>query len=147
MPHITLLYPFRPPPDFDAVTPELARACAGLEPFAITLAALDSFAHGRERFTIWAAPHPAEPLVRLHAALTAAVPDCDDTSRVGQGFTPHLSLGQARGWEALDELLRELRAGWAAIPFTLTVIAIIRREEDTPFVVDREIPLGAGGRP
>ena len=49
MPHINLLYPFRPQEQFVTVTPTLAAACASVEPFAVTLGSLRLFRHGSGR--------------------------------------------------------------------------------------------------
>src|SRR5262249_58207225 len=67
MPHVTLLYPFRPRAMFDDVEPALRRACAALTPFRTTLENLRFFSHGRDRFTIWLAPEPSASFVRLQA--------------------------------------------------------------------------------
>src|SRR5262245_44435410 len=94
MPHINLLYPFRPQGEFPAITPALVTAYASLAPFHITLGEFRCFRHGSGRCTLWLAPEPAEALRRLQAALQAAFPDCGDLSRFLAGFTPHLSVGQ-----------------------------------------------------
>ena len=143
MPHVTLLYPFRPRPLFAEAEPELRRACAGMQPFRSTLSELRYFAHGRGRFTLWFAPEPAEPFIRLQAALQQKCSDCDDASRHGAGFVPHLSVGQAAGRSQLRERLAELRASWRPIAFDVSEIALIWREGDEdPFAVDRAIALG-----
>ncbi len=48
MPHVTLLYPFHPRPEFEAAAARLAPACAVLPPFEVTLATFHVFEHGRE---------------------------------------------------------------------------------------------------
>ena len=142
MPHVTLLYPFRPRAMFDQAEPALRRACAALPSFAATLGELRFFPHGRDRFTIWLAPEPAESFVRLQRALQEQFPDCDDASRHGSGFVPHLSVGQATGRDQLAERLTELRAGWRQLAFEVRAVALIWREGEEPFQVDRSVPLG-----
>jgi 2'-5' RNA ligase len=71
MPHIYLLYPFRPLAEFATVLPTLAAACASIEPFAVTLGEFRFFRHGSGRCTLWLAPEPAEALRHLQAALQA----------------------------------------------------------------------------
>ena len=44
--------------------------------------------------------------MQLQTALWQAVPDCDEVRRYGGGFTPHLSVGQAREQEAMVRLKR-----------------------------------------
>ena len=43
MPHINLLYPFRPVTDFGALTTSFAETCRAFEPFEITLRSLRHF--------------------------------------------------------------------------------------------------------
>jgi 2'-5' RNA ligase len=142
MPHVTLLYPFWPRTTFDRAEPALRAACAPLARFRATLADFRHFAHGRDRFTLWLAPEPGEPFARLQAALQAKFPDCDEVSRHGSGFVPHLSVGQATGPAELEARLREVRTGWRPITFEVASIALLFREREGPFAVDRTLPLG-----
>jgi RNA 2',3'-cyclic 3'-phosphodiesterase len=147
MPHVTLLYPFRPRALFDEAEPELRRACATIQPFRTTLSELRHFSHGRERFTLWLATEHAPSFTRLQAALQDKYPDCDDTSRHAAGFVPHLSVGQAVGRSQLRERLGELRTSWQPIAFDVEEIALISREGDEdPFAVDRTVALGDNAR-
>ncbi len=143
MPHLNLLYPFRPPEEFDEAKKRLTEACRGFAPFEVTLAALRHFHHGGDRHTIWVNPEPSEPLVRLQQALLRCYPECDDVTRFPGGFKPHLSLGQARGREMLRARLDALYADWRPLAFTLTEIAIISRTLETPFETALTIPIGA----
>jgi hypothetical protein len=45
MPHIILVYPFRPVSAFEQVTPLLAQVCRSLEPFEVQLTRFDLFVH------------------------------------------------------------------------------------------------------
>jgi 2'-5' RNA ligase len=144
MPHVTLLYPFRPRADFAAARPGLERAAARVEPFALVLARFRRFAHGRGRVTAWLEPEPREPLLALESALLAEFPDCDDVARFRGGFTPHLSVGQLAGPQA-GEALAALGRGWAPLRFEVASIAAIARAGDEPFRVYEEVALGAIG--
>jgi len=144
MPHITLLYPFRPVSDFDAVAERLGQACAAIAPFEITLRRFDRFCHGRGRYTLWLAPEPPEVLSRLQSSLQAAVPDCDDVLQYPGGFSPHLSVGQANGDDPAADLQARLQSGWQPVSFVIGQVSLIRRSpppEDV-FRVDRTIDLG-----
>jgi RNA 2',3'-cyclic 3'-phosphodiesterase len=153
MPHVTLLYPFRSSAEFDRLEPALRAACARIVPFAVRLALLRVFDHGPRSHTLWLAPEAGgDSLRRLQASLQAAVPDCDDVSRHAEGFTPHLSVGQARGdGDAVARVHREILAGWRPVEFTACDVCLIRRGDapDDVFRVDRRIPLAgaaAGAR-
>ena len=96
MPHITLIYPFRPRSLFDEAGRELCEKCRAIKPFELTLAEFEHFDHGRGRYTLWLAPRPEAALTRLQQTLESALPDCGDVSRHREGYTPHLSVGQVR---------------------------------------------------
>jgi 2'-5' RNA ligase len=144
MPHVTLLYPFRPREQFDAVEQKLREVCRRLEPFEVRLAEFRRFHHGRQQYTLWLAPEPVDAMVRLQAALQSAVPDCDDVSRYGKGFAPHLSVGQVRGEEALTSLKASVQASWKVVSFHAEHVSLIRRDEppDDVFRIDRLVGLG-----
>lgn len=144
MPHVTLLYPFHPRDQFDAVESKLRNACQAIQPFELRLAEFRHFHHGRARYTLWLAPQPAETVIRLQAALGMAVPDCKETSGYPAGFTPHLSVGQALGHQRLVALEAELQANWQPLSFPVRNVSLIwrNRPPDDVFRVDRRISLG-----
>jgi len=141
MPHVTLLYPFRPRDDWAAVLEPLSGACARIEPFEVRLTAFARFRH-RGSQTLWLVPEPKAQLVALHTALWRAVPGCDDTRQRGGGFTPHLSVGQAPDAQA-EALLARLYAGWEPITFLASEVQLIWRNEppDDAFRVGDRIGL------
>lgn len=148
MPHVTLLYPFRPREEFDSVAAALTAACMQISPFETRLAEFCQFEHARGSFTLWLRPEPSERFIRLQAALLSVVPDCDDTARHPVGFTPHLSVGQVRGVEAVRRVRAELQAGWKPVSFIVQEVSLIWRNPapDDVFRVDRVIRLGAPDR-
>ena len=144
MPHVTLLYPFRPREEFDALAPPLAEACRRVGPFEIELGELRHFAHGRRSFTIWLSPEPADAVRRLQRALQAVVPDCDDTRGYRGGFTPHLSVGQARDHKQAALTVAALQREWAPLQFRASEVQLIWRNEppDDVFRIGHRIRLG-----
>ncbi|MCI0342477.1 MAG: 2'-5' RNA ligase family protein [Planctomycetales bacterium] len=140
MPHLTLLYPFRLPEEFEAAAGQVAAAVAGLGPIPVRLATFRFFQHNPRSATTWLDPEPGEPWMRLHAALLAAFPDCTEASVHEGGFRPHLSVGQARG----PELAARLQPGWPPLAFECRELALLRREAGAPFAVDRTVALGKG---
>jgi 2'-5' RNA ligase len=143
MPHITLLYPFRPVSAFEQVTPLLTRACSTLEPFQVKLSRFDLLFHPRRKATLYLIPEPAGPLKELQKALLETVPDCDDVTRFAGGFTPHLSVGQIRSRQT-RALCAQLQAAWQPLAFRLSQVSLIRRNDppDDVFRTGPVLPLG-----
>lgn len=136
MPHINVLYPFRPdtpPAAFADAARRAAEALATVPPFTLSLAEFRTFVHGRRSATVWLRPEDAVPgsLHAMHAALLAAFPDCtdlsDDPGRGIVGWTPHLSVGQAGGGEAAERVRAELAATWRPLQFDVASVALISR--------------------
>ena len=143
MPHITLLYPFRPRNVWPNVLDDLRRACRSIQPFEVELSRLALFRH-RSSCTLWLAPSPRESLVDLQTALWQAVPDCDDTRRHGGGFVPHLSVGQQAGTKPADTLVDELQDRWSAVFFSVREVHLIWRDDppDDVFRIGETLCLG-----
>jgi 2'-5' RNA ligase len=145
MPHITLAFPFRPKEEFESLAPQLAEACAQIEPFEIELAEFRFFDHGRDSFTLWLGTEPATPLAALQAAVARVTPDCNDVALFAAGFTPHLSVGQARGEPIMSRLREKLQADWEPVRFQVSEFSLIWREETPPndaFQVGCKVKLG-----
>jgi 2'-5' RNA ligase len=144
MPHVTLLYPFRPREAFPEAERGFRTALRGIAPFELSLSRFQWFSHGASSYTLWLAPEPTPPLLDLHRACLEAAPECDDTARHRQGFQPHLSVGQFRGpREALSRLLDSLQESWRPLRFIARHVSLIWRgaPPDDVFRVDREISL------
>jgi RNA 2',3'-cyclic 3'-phosphodiesterase len=146
MPHITLLYPFYPKAQFESVADQLAVACKRVDVFTLSFSRLQYFQHGRSSFTLWLVPEPNEAVCALQEALWKALPDCDDTRKHKDGFTPHLSVGQVRSRQDLDVLLPELQAQWHDVTVQAKQVDLIWRSDkpDDVFRVGYSIVLGTG---
>ncbi|MFN3533699.1 MAG: 2'-5' RNA ligase family protein [Candidatus Brocadia sp.] len=144
MPHITLIYPFRPREEFEFLAGQFSRVCEGIEPFEIKLKEFFFFRHHRDCYTLWLAPEPREALVRLQTLLLSVVPECDDVRTYEGGFTPHLSVGQAWGQMAMLKLLSMLQASWKPLVFNLNEVCLIYRgvPPDDVFRVAFTVSLG-----
>jgi 2'-5' RNA ligase len=144
MPHINLLYPFRPRREFEAAAARLAQACQAIPPFEVALATFKSFHHARGSYTLWLAPEPMDRLVALQAALWRAFPDCDDVNRHAGGFTPHLSVGLAQCTQKWAALLAAWQSTWTPIRFEVSAVRLIWRDgpPDDAFRVGQAIRLG-----
>ena len=142
MPHVTLLYPFRPLEQFDAIEPSLYEACAKFKPFDADFNEVRSFEHSAHSHTMWAAPEPEASFRALQSALQARFPDCDDIANYPGGYTPHLSLGQSHGPPELPRRLDDARALWKPLRVKVEEVTLVARIGETPFRVERVIPLG-----
>ncbi|CUT01788.1 2'-5' RNA ligase family protein [Candidatus Chrysopegis kryptomonas] len=141
MPHITLLYPFRPFEEFESVYPDFERVCKEVESFEIELSEFRFFKHYGESYTIWLNPEPAEGVKILQEKLQSIVPDCDDVRKFENGFTPHLSVGQVKGRENLEKLLKELQSSWVSLKFVVDSVFFIWRNDppDDIFRIWKEV--------
>lgn len=146
MPHMTLLYPFRPVRELGDAAQRLAEVCRRHVPFEIVLSEFDTFRHRGEQYTLWLNPEPAQPIRRLQADLQRVYPDCDDVARFPNGFQPHLSVGQSRGPAATRELVEALTAEWQRLAFMVEAVHLIAREDspDDVFEVVYSLTLGSG---
>ncbi len=141
MPHVNLLYGFVAEADFPEAAERILRVARGSEPFEVTLGDFGTFDH-RSSSTLWLRPdtEPKGALVELQARLQRAFPRCDEQSRVGQRFTPHLSVGQLPSAQKALATARSLR--WTALRFEAREVCLISRRGDEPFEVRRRVPLG-----
>lgn len=128
MPHINLIYPFRPKEEFEFSVGQFSRVCKNIEPFEIKLEEFFFFRHNRDCYTIWLAPEPKEAMVELQTMLWNVVPDCDDARKYEGGFTPHLSVGQASGEATVLQLLNMFQADWKTMLFTVNEVCLIWRD-------------------
>jgi 2'-5' RNA ligase len=140
-PHVNLLYPCHPQEQFNQAVPRLVEACDRITPFIVSRTEFRFFRHSSRKATLWLATEPKADLVRLQAALQAACPECDDLSRFAAGFTPHLSVGQVGSAEEARHLCDAWQRHWEPIRFEVSAIALLRRGQDTPFDVERWVPL------
>ena len=141
MPHITMIYPFRPREDFDELANQFYPVCGHFQPFPISFSLINQFQHPGGNFTLWLAPELKEPIIALQTALFNLVPDCNDVSRFKNGFTPHLSLGKVKGKSAMLKFRDTLQSDWKLLSFMLCEICFIWRNEqlDDVFRVSHRI--------
>ena len=129
MPHITLLYPFRPLSEFNKLEPSFSTICNNTELFEITFNNFNYFNHGKQKYTLWLAPEPENLVKSLQYKLLEIVSDCNDVNLYRKGFKPHLSIGQIKGKDNLETLLKNLQTNWTPLKFKTTSIYFIAREK------------------
>ncbi|UCD02044.1 MAG: 2'-5' RNA ligase family protein [Promethearchaeota archaeon] len=143
MPHITLLYPFRPEDDYPPLEREFSEKCISIKPFKIKLKQFNYFNHGRQRYTLWLNPEPIDVISNFQATILKIVPDCNDVNKYKNGFRPHLSVGQIKGKSNLMEIKKNLQERWKEITFLLNEIFFISREKSkaSRFEIKKRIQL------
>lgn len=141
MPHVNLLYGFVPEARLPEAAERVARIARGIEPFEVSLSDFGTFDH-RSSSTLWLRPDtaPKDALLDLQAELQKAFPRCDEQSKVGERFTPHLSVGQ---FDRPREALAASRSfAWKPVRFQAREVCLISRRGDEPFEVRHRVPLG-----
>jgi len=144
MPHITLLYPFRPDSEFDYLKNRFSEVCKIFKNFKIQLEEFNYFSHKKSNYTIWLSPEPRNKMIELQSKLLEIVPDCNDVNLNKNGFTPHLSVGQFNGnKKTLLEIIYLLQQEWNSLIFNLNYINFISRKNNkfSRFEVQTQIYL------
>jgi 2'-5' RNA ligase len=105
--HITLLFPFLEPRVIDAATETALAAVIGRErAFEFTLVEVRSFPPGEASAgTVFLAPEPAAPFVRLTRAIWAHWPDHPPYGGAFDTVVPHLTLAEAASRQAEIEAI------------------------------------------
>ena len=143
MPHITLLFPFRHQSDFSKLESLFSTTCNKIALFDISCNIFKYFHHGKQKYTFYLAPEPENLIINLQYKLLEIVPECNDVNLYKSGFTPHLSVGQIKGKNNLETLLKNLQTNWVPLKFKITSIYFIVREKPklSEFKIKKEISL------
>jgi hypothetical protein len=117
--HVTVLYPFVPPPAINAaVIARLADAVGSVSAFVCEFATTAWFGDD----VLWLAPRPDEPFRALTQAVSAAFPGYPPYGGVYDDVVPHLTVGDRPAGD-----VGELRAAEADVLRRLPVQARISR--------------------
>lgn len=139
--HVTVLSPFVPPDEVDAVVlHSLRRAVASVPAFDCTFATTAWF----DQEVVWVRPDPSEPFRALTRAVFTAFPQCPPYGGVhGDDVVPHLTVGEARRAD-----LARLRQAEASVRTALPVSTRITHawlvkgaEAPSSWRVVEELPL------
>ncbi|MFW9783061.1 MAG: 2'-5' RNA ligase family protein [Candidatus Heimdallarchaeota archaeon] len=143
MPHITLLYPFRPPTQYEIIEELFTNVCETVSPFEISLKNFHYFSHGRQRYTLWLNPEPNSMIIKLQAKLLKIVPDCNDVNNYENGFKPHLSVGQVGGKDEIRKVINNLQSEWVQVKFILNKVFFISRKKNkmSKFKISKQFPF------
>lgn len=143
MPHITLIYPFRPKEEYISLEKKFSKICKNINPFEIYLKHFNYFNHGKQQYTLWLNPEPVDLIINLQATILKIVPNCNDVNKYKHGFRPHLSVGQIQGKNNLLEIIKNLQDNFNEILFLLNEIFFIVREKNktSQFEIKNEFNL------
>ena len=136
-PHVTILFPWLPP---DALHSgelgALGEIVAGVQPFDVEFVEF-----GRFPTTLWLAPRPADPFVRLTLEVERRWPDTPAYSGKFPSIVPHLSIGDAVDPDALGHVVADI-APRLPISARVDEIVVMTRAEDRSWTRHSAYPLG-----
>jgi 2'-5' RNA ligase len=148
---MTLLFPFVDQP----ITPQnlapLSQTLSKLPSFDVTLSTIDYFVHSPQSCTIVLRPQSASSDVTLgdlQSACVTAFPLCTHQSSRAGGFTPHITLGQAKSRAQAESMVEQWRAKGLLDPilgvtFQVSGVDWIRRDgKDSDFYVVTTVNVG-----
>lgn len=102
--HITVLYPFKPPEAIDQSTiDELRGIFGGVRPLSFALTAIAQFPD-----VVYLVPEPAEPFVRLTAAIATRWPETPPYEGLFDRVVPHLTVAHTRDAAVVAELRSDI---------------------------------------
>jgi len=129
MPHITLMYPFRPQSEFKSLEHSFLTLCKSIKSFEISFSKIKQFYHSKQNYTLWLAPEPDSLIINLQSKLLAITPDCNDINLFQGGFKPHLSVGQIKGNQKLTNFKKKFQETWIPFKFKVKSVYFIAREK------------------
>src|SRR5207237_9652374 len=130
--HITILYPWIPLEDLTPVDEaDLAALVKAVPSFDVSLTDIQRFPE-----TLWLAPYPADPFVRLPMDVERRWPTHEPYSGRFQNIEPHLSIGDAVDPDAPGHVVAA-RAPRRPIDARITAIALMAPDEDRQWYLRR----------
>lgn len=137
-PHVTVLYPWL---DADALHEDeldaLREIVAGIPAFDVEFTEFQRFPR-----TLWLAPHPADPFVRMTLAVQRRWPERDPYAGRFPSIVPHLSVGDAVDPDALGHVVADVAP---RLPFPAHVgdVTVMVRDTSGMWTAHSSYPLGA----
>jgi hypothetical protein len=136
-PHVTVLAPWLPADRVaDAETDALREIAAGVPAFDVMLTEF-----GRFPRTLWLAPRPADPFVRLTLEVERRWPDTPSYAGRFPLLIPHLTIGDAVDPDALAHVVADV-APRLPIETRVTELTLMVRADDGDWRTHSQYPLG-----
>ncbi|HEV2737208.1 MAG TPA: 2'-5' RNA ligase family protein [Candidatus Elarobacter sp.] len=136
LPHVTVLYPFVPPPASDEDIATLRELAASTPAFDFTLAGVRRFPG-----VLWLDPAPARPFIALTQRVTAAWPQHAPYEGAHDEIVPHLTV--AHGGGALLDSVEPRLASGLPLHATARTLTLMERDASGWWSARAEFPLGA----
>lgn len=137
--HVTIVYPFLPPDQFDAGHLRmLADAVRSVPRFGVMFVDVRWFGED----VVWVAPEPAQQFRALIDAVTTVFPECPPYGGAFEVSVPHLTIGAHADRETLRAAARAVAAH---LPFSASIDAAhLLQGSDSPgaWRSVAELPLG-----
>ena len=125
--HLTVLYPFAPPDEVDALLPPLEQVLARHGPFALELAGV-----GEWPGVVYADPEPSEPLRALMHDVWGALPAFPPYQGEHDDPHPHATIAVPDAASQAAVAARAREALRESLPAQVTVAALLLLEEHEP---------------
>jgi len=140
-PHVTILPPRPLRGDPQQAIDLLRDTCAKLEPFVVTVDAVDSFLP-RNSVVFLALSRGSPQLVTLHRSL-----NCEGLAQVEQfEYVPHLTIAQQLDEAGTLAAIRESRAAWNGFrgerSFRVESLRLVRQTPENQWIDLATLPLG-----
>lgn len=120
--HVTVVAPWLPPDRLhDSELGALAELTAGVPPFRVQFAGF-----GRFPRTLWLAPEPADPFVRLTLAVERRWPEFPAYGGRFPSLVPHLSIGDAVDPDALGHVVADVAPRLPVVADVSQVLVMVR---------------------
>ncbi len=135
-PHITVLYPFAPPPLRDEHIAALRELAVSTPACAFALTAVRRFPG-----VLWLEPTPAEPFIALTQRVTATWPQHPPYQGVHDDVVPHLTV--AHGNDALLDSIEPRLAPGLPLQALARELTMMECDQSGWWSTRAEFPLGA----
>jgi 2'-5' RNA ligase len=139
VPHITVLFPFLPVGEVDAVLDDVAGHVASLERFDAALVAVERFPEH-----VWLAPAPHARWVELIEATCRRFPETPPYGGVFGEPQPHLTIGEQTPEHTTEAIVAAATAELApALPlrFRVDAVSLFAEQVDGTWAIAHRFPL------
>jgi hypothetical protein len=140
-PHISVLYPFAPPPYDESMLDDLSQCFLSIPRFDFALSSVNSF----DWRVIYLSPDPEGPFATLTKSVEGMFPEYPAYGGAFASVIPHLTVVEDESRRIMKRAARRLRA---AIPIQATASSVLlvgRASAEAPWTTYREFELAESG--